>query len=223
MNLRWRRVGALIVLAMMVTGLTFLALAMQRYPGGNELDRASVGHSFWSNMLCDLTGDAALNGAPNPASAFARAAMAAFTVGLGAFWLILPAEFARHRVLAATVRFGGAVSVLGFFAVPIAPGPLHAVAVFAAAVPGVLAATMGFVATIRYVRSTPLVVAAVGSIASATMDSILYARRVMDDFRTCPPAMPVFQRLTLLFVLAWAATTALRALRTRAPREHATP
>jgi hypothetical protein len=35
----------------------------------------------------------------------------------------------------------------------------------------------------------------------------------MDDFRSCPPALPVFQRLTMLFVLVWAGTTALRVLR----------
>ena len=49
--------------------------------------------------------------------------------------------------------------------------------------------------------------------AATIIDSILYAQRVMNDYRTCPPALPVFQRLTLIFVLAWGATTALRVLR----------
>lgn len=208
------RLGAAIVLAMMVVGLTLLALAMHRYPGGTEIDPHCVGHSFWLNFLCDLTGDRALNGASNAAGrGVARAAMAAFSIGLGAFWLILPAEFPEHRALAAIVRVAGAVSVLGFLAVPVAEGPLHAVAVFAASVPGVLAAIVGLVATVRYVRDKLLLFAAFGAIAAATVDSILYARRVMDDFRSCPPALPVFQRLTMLFVLVWAGTTALRVLR----------
>ena len=212
-----RRLGALVVLAMMVTGVTSLALAMHRYPGGTELDGHTVGHSFWFNFLCDLTGDRALNGASNAARDFARAAMAAFGVGLGAFWLILPAEFPGHRVLATCVRVGGTISVLGFLAVPVAPGPWHALAVFAAAVPGVIAAVLGVVATVRYVSDKVLLGAAVGSIAAATLDSIMYAQRVMNDYRTCPPSLPVFQRLTLLFVLAWAARTAQRALRSPAP------
>ena len=213
--MRWptRRLGAVVVLAMMVTGVASLAIAMHRYPGGTELDHDCVGHSFWFNFLCDLTGDRALNGASNAAGrGFARAAMAAFSVGMGAFWLILPAEFPGHRALAFGVRVAGAISVLGFLSVPVADGPLHAVAVFAAAVPGVLAAGLGVVATVRYVRYKPLLGAALGSITSATLDSILYAQRVMSDYRSCPPALPIFQRLTLLFVLAWAATTALRAL-----------
>ncbi len=213
MGLRLRRLGAVIVLAAMLTGLTLLVLAMRRYPGGTELDPHTVGHSFWLNFLCDLTGSIALNGAPNPASGFARAAMATFSVGMGAFWLILPAEFPAHRVVGAVVRITGAISALGFLAVPIAPGPWHAVAVFAAAGPGVLAAALGAAATVRYVRDKVLLGAAFASIAVATIDSILYAQRVMDDYRRCPPALPVFQRLTLLFVLAWAAATAVRALR----------
>jgi len=203
----------------MVVGLTSLVLAMQRYPGGTELDRHCTGHSFWFNFLCDLTGDRALNGAPNPGRDFGRVAMAVFSVGLGAFWMILPAEFPGHRALAAIVRVGGAISVAGFLAVPVASGRWHAVAVFAAAVPGVLAAMVGVAATVRYVKDKVLLGAAVGSIAAATIDSILYAQRVMDEFRSCPPALPVFQRLTMLCVLGWAAATALRALRTPgAPR-----
>ena len=213
MSFRPIRYGAAIVLAMMVTGLTLLALAMYVYPGGTELDRHCVGHSFWFNFLCDLMGERALNGSFNPGHSLARAAMAAFSVGLCAFWLILPAEFARHRATAATIRVAGAISVAGFLAVPIASGPLHAIAVFTAAVPGVIAGSVGLAATLRYVRYKLPLAAACGSIGAATVDSILYAQRVINDYRSCPPALPVFQRLTLLFVLLWAATTALRAFR----------
>src|SRR3954452_18630392 len=119
MGLRLLRLGGVIVLAMMVVGLTLLALAMHHYPGGTELDRHFVGHSFWFNLLCDLTGDRALNGASNgPSRGYARGAMAAFSVGLGAFWMILPAEFPRHRRLAVAIRVGGAISVAGFLLVP---------------------------------------------------------------------------------------------------------
>jgi hypothetical protein len=213
MSSRPLRVGAVVVLAMGVVGSTLLALAMSRYPGGTELDRSCAGHSFWFNFLCDITGERALNGVVNPGSGFARAGMAAFSVGLGAFWLILPAEFPGHRALAVTVRLAGAISVLGFLSVPFADGPWHAVAVFAAAVPGVLAAIVGLFATVRYVRDKLVLGAAFASIAAATIDSALYARRVSDGFHSCPPALPVFQRLTTLFVLLWAGATAWRVLR----------
>jgi hypothetical protein len=202
---------------MMLTSGAALALAMHLYPGGTELDRHSVGHSFWFNLLCDLTGDRALNGAANVGRSYGRAAMAAFAVGLAAFWLILPAEFPDRRVLARVVRVGGALSVTGFLLVPVMTGGLsHAVVVFLAAVPGVIAAAASFVATLRYVKHKALVGAAIGSIAAATIDSLLYAHRVMNDFHTVPSAMPVFQRLTLLFVFAWAGATALRAVKAAA-------
>src|SRR5882672_2582975 len=113
MGLRWRRLGAVLVLTTIVTGTTCLALAMHRYPGGTEIDRHCAGHSFWFNFLCDLTGERALNGASNAAArGWARAAMAAFSLGFGAFWLILPAELPGHRALAATIRVAGSSSVL---------------------------------------------------------------------------------------------------------------
>jgi hypothetical protein len=218
MGARSLRVGAVLVLATGVVGSTLIALAMSLYPGGTELDPHCVGHSFWFNLLCDLTNERALNGASNVAgSGFARAGMAMFSLGFGAFWLILPAAFPGHRALAGTVRLAGAVSVLGFLAVPFAGGRWHAVAVFAAAGPGVLAALVGAAATFRYVKDKVLVTAAFGAIASATIDSVVYAQRVHDDFRSCPPAMPVFQRLLALFVLAWAGATAWRVLRSSPP------
>jgi hypothetical protein len=210
---RWRRLGGTIVLAMLVVGLTLLGLAMHKYPGGTEIDPHCVGHSFWLNFLCDLTGDQALNGEPNGGRTFARGAMMAFSFGLGAFWLILPAEFSGHRAISAVVRVAGAVSVLGFLSVPVAPGPWHAVAVFMAAIPGVVAATVGLYATVRFVRNKVLLAGAFGSLAATIIDSIMYAARVMNDYRSCPPALPIFQRLTLIFVLVWAGTTALRAVR----------
>jgi hypothetical protein len=214
MGHRSLRAGAAVVLGMGVVGSTLLVLAMNRYPGGTELDPHCVGHSFWFNFLCDLTSETALNGASNAAgSALGRAGMAAFSVGLGAFWLILPAEFPGHRAIAVVVRTAGAVSVAGFLSVPFSGGAWHAVAVFAAAGPGVLAAILGLGATIRYVRDNLVLGAAVASIAAATIDSVLYARRVSDGFRSCPPALPVFQRLTTLFVLLWAGATAWRVWR----------
>jgi hypothetical protein len=214
-----RRLGGAVVLAMMLLSGTALALAMHFYPGGTELNRHSVGHSFWFNLMCDLTGDRALNGAVNAGRGYARAAMAAFSVGLAAFWLILPAEFPERRTLARVVRVGGALSVTGILLAPVIPGGLsHAVVVFLAAVPGVVSAGAGVVATLRYVKHKVIVTAAVGSLAAATIDSLLYAHRVLNDFHTVPPAMPVFQRLTMLFVFAWAGATALRAVNAPAAR-----
>jgi hypothetical protein len=214
-----RRLGGAVVLASMLLSAAALGLAMHLYPGGTELDRHAVGHSFWFNLVCDLTGDRALNGVANAGRDFARAAMLAFSVGLAAFWLILPAEFPDRRVLARVVRVGGALSVAGVLLLPVVPGGLaHAAAVFLAAVPGVVAAVAGLVATLRFVKHKVLVAAAVGSIAAATIDSFLYAHRVMNDFHIAAPAMPVFQRLTLLFIFAWAGGTALRAVSAPAPQ-----
>jgi hypothetical protein len=221
---RWLRVGAAAVLITMAAGVVSLALAMHLYPGGNSFDRQCLHHSFWFNFLCDLTGGQAVNGASNvPGSQLARAGIVALSVALGAFWLVLPALFPGARAAAALVRTAGAASALGLMAVPLVSGPAHAVAVFAASVPGLVAAVTGFIAIVRGVRDVVLLGVASGAIAAGVVDSVLYARRVLDHFQSCPPALPALQRVAFLLMLAWMGTAAWRVLQAKRPRSSRGP
>jgi hypothetical protein len=211
------RVGAAVVLVSMACGVALLARAMELYPGGSFIDRHACQHSFWLNFLCDLTGERALGGATNPGSGSARGAIVFLAVSLGAFWLILPSLLPAHLpgapATTAVIRIAGSLSAVGLLAVPIANGSAHAVAVYAASGPGLVASVTAFVALVRGSRDGALLVAASGAIVAGAIDGVLYARRVLDHFGSCPPALPALQRVAALFMLAWMATTAWRVLR----------
>jgi hypothetical protein len=212
MDDRRLRLGAVVVLSAMFVSVGALAVAMHIYPGGSFIRPEAPRHSFWLNFLCDLTGDRALGGGLNPGARIARAGLGALAVSLLGFWFILPAVLPRARATALTIRVAGAMSAVGFALVPFANGVLHAVAIFAAAGPGLVASVTGFGALTRRPRDPVLLPAASGAIVAGALDCVLYARRVADDFASCPPALPAFQRLAFLFMLVWMAATAWRVL-----------
>jgi hypothetical protein len=232
--------GALAVLLSILSAMTLLGVAMARYPGGSALDPASVGHSFWFNFLCDLTNDVAVNGQSNRVgSSFARAAMIALSTALGCFWLILPALFRARRRLGFTIRIAGSLSVAGLVTVPLADGLMHVVAVFASSVPALVAGTLGTIGMLRASAPPPLRAMdaspslspspspshspcgipallpwlALATVTASLADSVLYARSYLIEPRVIAPALPLFQRVALLCMLALMAAVAIQLLR----------
>jgi len=122
------------------------------------------------------------------------------------FWLILPAEFPAHRAIGRVVRVAGRDPVLGFLSHslwrnerasctrwPCSPPPSRA------------SSGDGGCDRHRSLRRHKLLlISAFGSIAAATIDSLLYAAARDERLPSCPPALPIFQRLTMLFVLGGA-------------------
>lgn len=207
--------GAAIVLGAIALGVALLLMAMARYPGGTSLNRAAPGHSFWFNFLCDLTNDIAVNGRSNQTGAWlARVALGAFCVALTCFWIILPRGIqVPSRRLSIGITGSGVLSVAGLLIVPVATGIGHVVAVFASFVPALAATILGLIGTIRYSRSRALVMIACASMAVAVLDAILYARSYLVHPRVVSPALPLFQRVALLLMLAWMTVVAMRVLR----------
>lgn len=191
-----------------------LAAAMIVYPGGTVFDPHQARHSFWLNFLCDLTAGVALNGQPNPLGcSLARAAMLALALALACFWLTLPTLFGDRRALATSIRMLGGISALGFLAIPVASGMSHPIAIFAAVIPGLAAATLAFLGSARYAQSRLLTAMAVATFGAALLASILYGRSYAVTPRVVTAALPVLQRVGLLVALAWMAATAFTVLR----------
>jgi len=192
-----------------------LVVAMRLYPGGSAIEPHAAGHSFWLNFVCDLTGNVAANGRPNPVgSVVGRAGISTFAATLIPFWLLLPATFfstngTRWRG-ATPLRATGVVSALGLATVPFATGGLHAWAVYAAALPGIAAGALGLVGTLKFVRSRLVVTLLCGAIGAAVVDSALYAQSLMTHPRVVIPALPATQRIAFLLIVAWMVTVAVR-------------
>jgi hypothetical protein len=203
-------------------GATLLAAAMWMYPGGTVLEPRRLGHSFWSNLLCELTAERAVNGAPNVTGArLAQGGMLMLAAAVGVFWIVMPTLFARRARPVWVIRGAGTVSTVGLMSVPYAAGGWHALAILAAALPALLAGVTGVVATARHVRDRALVTISAGTVAVAAIDCWLYARKVLGEARPHPLALAVFQRLGLLFMLGWMGAVAWRVLRPAPDRRSA--
>jgi len=208
--------AALLSLLALIAGVGLIGFAMACYPGGTVFDPTVRGHSFWLNHLCDLTGAAACNGQPNGIAApAARAGLASFAVAMAAFWVAMPALFPGRPRVALVVRVAGATSALGLAVltlVPPGPGPLHAIVVFGAALPGLAAAVASAVALFRFAGDRVLGLLAAGTLLAGAIDAAIYARKTIVHPDVYTPSIPIIQRLAFLLMLAWMAAVAVRVL-----------
>jgi len=192
-------------------------LAMTRYPGGHDWDKAAPGYDFWRNTLSDLGKTVAVNGRPNPLSALSRGSATVFLLSLGPLWLVLPRLFPDRRRLGAAVRVLGMLSLGGIVGLGLTPADKyhvgHAVANGFAAVPGLAAYLLscwGMVFTQKTnAKHCPRWLPVVGGVLLivAMVHFGQYVAHFWLGF-AWPPAAPACQRLAFLAGLAWIVPTA---------------
>ena len=206
----WDRAIAALLLALLAAGALASVVAAARYPGGTWMDRATVGHSFWGNFLCDIARDRALDGRPHPAAAWGRMAEWALIVALGLFFWVAPAlvEPRRRRW---TIRLLGAVATLGLLLVPITSGVPHAVALVAGAGPG-FAATLLVLRGLRHRPALARLGAASLGLSALELGLFLGFHERFGATHV-PLAVPAVQRIALLVSVAWMAACAIAVLR----------
>jgi hypothetical protein len=211
--------GARFVLIATASGAALLGIAMALYPGGTALDPHARGHSFWLNMLCDLTEPVARNGAPNrPGALVARVAMLDLTLALGATWLVVPALLDDGRAPGRVVRVAGVVCVAGLLAVPFLEDTAHAVAIFTSAAAGLLAGVVTLAALVRGGGPARRWLLLGTMLAATALAATCYARSFATHPRVVHASVPVTQRVAVLLALAWMLATALELVRRAGPR-----
>lgn len=205
----WDRVVAAVLLVLLAAGALASAVAAARYPGGTWMDRATEGHSFWGNFLCDIARDRALDGRPHPAAAWGRAAEWTLVLGLGLFFWVAPAltEPRRRRW---TIRLLGAIATLGLLLVPVTSKVPHALALIAGAGPGFVATLL----VLRGLRHRPtLAWLGIAALGLSALELGLFLGFRGRFGAGLPPAVPAVQRLALLASVAWMAASAVAVLR----------
>jgi len=198
--------GARFVLIATASGAALLGIAMALYPGGTALDPHARGHSFWLNMLCDLTEPVARNGAPNRPGA------------LVATWLVVPALLDDGRAPGRVVRVAGVVCVAGLLAVPFLEDTAHAVAIFTSAAAGLLAGVVTLAALVRGGGPARRWLLLGTMLAATALAATCYARSFATHPRVVHASVPVTQRVAVLLALAWMLATALELVRRAGPR-----
>ncbi|WP_231864542.1 hypothetical protein [Sorangium cellulosum] len=211
------RVAPALILVGVSAFLVLTALAAAAYPGGTFCDANAPGYDFWGNFFCDLTQPVTQRGVDNTrARSLAQASFVCFSLALVPFWWV-------HGALLGG-RLGGAVRVLGLLSaagtnliawLPSVVSPLlHAVSVFVAAIPGLLATLLGVTGAFARgnageSRSSPLRFSAwLGalSLALGSADAAYYA--VAIAVPGCHVLLPALQKLAALSVIGWMGTIA---------------
>ena len=197
---------AVVLVSIGVSGFVlFFARAAYLYPGGTFCHAESHGFDPVANYFCDLTHPLSLGGADNSLSVRAmRAAMFALGVAVVGFFQLDPRRLTR--VLGTLA--GIAVPFVALFPSSV-NAHRHAIVVFVAAVPGLVAAALAA----HHARSagTALRMLAAIAVSLALLTTALYVKiLIWPD--ACDLALPLTQKVAAVFLVAWMVATARRSV-----------
>lgn len=168
-------------------------VAASLYPGGSDADPHSQGFSILHNYWCELLSSQAANGAPNPGSQVAMAAMVLLCLSLAIFWWQVPILFGNRLVHRICIRGAG---VLSMAITPFLSSAWHDLVITLASIPGVVALITTFVALYRSGR-LGLMCFGVGCLLMVGVNNFVY----YTGYGLY--ALPVLQKLTFLLVMTW--------------------
>lgn len=182
-------------------------IATLRYPGGSQADHAARGFSWLHNYWCNLLNEQAINGARNPARPVALTAMGFLGISLALFWWQLPTLLPFSIRGAAVVRWSGTLAMLatGFLATP-----YHDSATTAASVLG-LFTLLGTFLGLQRLRARKLLWFGATCMGLIGANNFIYYTGYALFF------LPLLQKITTVWVLAWIIQLAWLLYRRSAP------
>ncbi len=86
-------------------------IAALLYPGGSNADSTEPGFNIYTNYWCDLLGNTAKNGQPNPGQSVAFTAMGLLCLTLAYFWYVTPVAFAFPKRAQRLLQTAGVLSM----------------------------------------------------------------------------------------------------------------
>jgi hypothetical protein len=205
-----RRLATLSIVALSAF-LVLVTLAAAAYPGGTYCEPAADRYRFWGNYFCDLTAPVTGRGEDNSRTAeLTEAAFACFALAAAPFFTLLGRMSGRARVVGGLgVVSATATVVLAWL--PSRAGPtLHAVAVFAATIPGLAAAALGVYGLCSRQLATPLRIPAylgVATFCAGLVDATGFGY-ALATHAGCLVWLPALQKVVALLLVAWMAATA---------------
>lgn len=210
------RLLATLSLVALAAFLVLMALAAAAYPGGTYCEPTADRYRFWGNFFCDLTAAVTGRGEDNSRSAaLAEAAFVCFALAAGPFFALLGRMSGQPRLVGGLGSVSAtATAVLAWL--PSRAGPtLHAVAVFSATIPGLVAAALGAYGLCS--RTLPARLRMPAYLGLATLGAGLadaagfgYA---LATHAGCLAWLPALQKVVALLLVGWMGSIALVAAR----------
>lgn len=173
--------------------LVLYGISTRFYPGGSEADPHAIGFSWIHNYWCNLLDRFAMNGEPNEARPMAMVAMGLLCIALSVFFVCFPHGTSVKAWVKGTVRFGGVAAMtcgalMGVFD--------HDLMTNIASLFGILAVG-GTLIILKRRNWNLLFRMGLAIILLVGLNNLFY---YTDNLRLY---LPVVQKLTFLWVLAW--------------------
>lgn len=175
--------------------LYFIATLL--YAGGSQLNKNSVGFSWLNNYWCNLLNLQAINGQINAARPVAIAAMVVLCFSLILFWYIFPQYAGLKKMGTHIIQFSGAAAMIT--ALFLLSG-FHDAAINIASLFGLIAITGTFVG-LHKLKWKKLFWMGMLIPFLVAINNIFYYDSDLIKW------LPLVQKITFLFVLAWVGLT----------------
>ena len=163
------------------------------YPGGSQADVNSMGFEFGKNLWCNLMSEPALNGQQNLARPSAITGMIILCSSMTLFFFLFAGHFVKNQTWKLIIKISGALAMLA--AVFVFTG-YHDVMTTILSVGGVLV-IIGIIRTLHKEKMTFFMLSGIACMLVVGINNWFYYDENFNDF------LPVVQKFTFLFVLAW--------------------
>ncbi len=177
--------------------LAFISLyiiASIYYPGGSQVDKASIGFSWVNNYWCNLLDEKSIDGQINGARPIAVIAMVFLCLSLSLFWYVLPIVIHVGKYLKGMIQISGVLSMASAFLLftPVN----HDFAINLASFLGLIACAGTLVVLLKAARRK-LFFLGIVNLVLITLNNYLYYSSELIIY------LPLVQKITFLLFLIW--------------------
>ena len=163
------------------------------YPGGSQMDAQSSGFDWVHNYWCNLTSQVTVNGALNPARPYAIAALFLLCASLGFFFVQFAQRFVDHQAWKRASQWGGILSMIFSSLIFTEYHDLMTI----------LASIFGLFVVLGIIRSILQSDLRAYKIGGSLGIFLLVANNYIYYTQHFLVALPLLQKITFAFILAW--------------------
>lgn len=172
--------------------IALLTVAVNTYPGGNQINANAIGFDWKQNYLCNLFGETAVNGAPNGARLWAVGGWFILCAAFVAFFVLFSPNIGATRA-ARVIRYCG---ILGMIAAFLVVTPLHNVAITATLIFLMISVLYITIFVFKSKKIWLKILALLTIVIAYSTATIYYTRFHLE-------ILPTMQKATLMAFLTW--------------------
>jgi hypothetical protein len=172
--------------------LALLTVAVNTYPGGNQISANSVGFDWKQNYLCNLFGETAVNGAPNSGRLWAITGWFIFCASFAFFFI----RFSQNIEPPGPTRIIRYCGILGMISAFLVVTPLHNTAITATLVFTMISVLYITIFVFKSKMAWLKILAILSILIAYATAAVYYTQFHLE-------ILPTLQKATLMIALIW--------------------